>query len=118
MVLVAFDVALGALLLGAIAVLAGGRKRGSDGARMTGWFLVLIPLPLAVGLHLAGTLSGPIDQTLFITGVVAFAIGAALLLGQDDDDWRELSDDSPPWWPEFEQAFREYSSRPRPTARV
>jgi hypothetical protein len=119
MLLLALDIALGVLLLSAIAVLATRKqRRPSERARTAGWLLVAIPLPLAVALHLAGTLSSAVDQTLFIVGIAAFAAGSALLLGQDEDDWREFSDDAPPWWPDFERAFREYSGRPRPTARV
>ena len=119
MLLLALDIALGVLLLSAIAVLANRKQRHpSEGARTAGWLLVAIPLPLAVALHLAGTLSRAVDQTLFIVGIAAFAAGSALLLGRDQDDWREASEDAPPWWPEFEQAFREYSGRRRPTARV
>ena len=116
----ALDVLLGILLLGAIAVLAAGRRRASQDARRAGWLLVAIPLPLAVGVHLAMSLPQTLDQTFFITGIAAFALGAALLLGREDEDWREPSEDGPPWWPEFEQAFREYSrSRDtRPLARV
>src|SRR3954471_5978482 len=118
MSLLALDVALGVLLVSAIAVLASRKRRPSQSARTAGWLLVAVPLPLAVALHLAATFSDSLDQTLFIAGIAAFAAGSALLLGRDDDDWREPSDDGPPWWPEFEQAFREYSGRRRPLARV
>jgi hypothetical protein len=119
MLLVVLDALLGMLLLGTIAALAGARRRAPASARATGWALVAIPLPAAVGVHLLTHLSPPVDQTLFIAGVAGFAVGAALLLGRDDEDWREPEDDSPPWWPEFERAFDEYANRSRrPLARV
>ncbi|SRR6266540_5109062 len=114
MLLLAFDVLVGTLLLGAILGLAArGRRRKPQHVRALGWTL-LIPLPFAVFLHLALELPQTTDQTLFIAGVVAFAVGAALVLGADDEeDWREPTDDSPPWWPAFEREFRDYASRPR-----
>jgi hypothetical protein len=114
----AVDVGVGIALLVLIATLATrtGPRRG-ESARALGWLLVGVPLPAAVCLHLAGVLAYNVDQVIFLGSVVAFAIGAALLLGDDTDDWREPSDDGPPWWPEFEREFRRYARRSRPTPR-
>jgi hypothetical protein len=76
-------------------------------------YLVAVPLPLAVMLHLLLPLSIGVDEALFVAGVVAFAAGAFLLLGRDDDDRLRRGDDlEPPWWPEFERDFRRYSTGP------
>jgi hypothetical protein len=117
MLLVAVDALLGMLLLVTIAVFTARRPRVAEGTRAAGWFFVL-PLPLAVVLHLVVELPVAVDQTLFVAGVAGFAIGAALLLGRDDEDWREPDDGEPPWWPGFEREFRDYARKPRPTARV
>lgn len=111
MSLLAVDVGVGVALVALIAALASRRtQRRSEGSRALGWVLVAGPLPAAVCLHLAGIFSPNVDQIAFLGGVVAFAAGAALLLGETDDeeDWREGGDDSPPWWPEFERELREY----------
>ena len=118
MLLLVLDVVLGALLIGAIALSTRAPVRESEQARVAGWILVAVPLPGAVWLHLANALPRATDQTLFVMGVVAFAIGSFLLLGsRDNDDWREAGEDSPPWWPEFEREFKSYVERPRPTTR-
>jgi hypothetical protein len=113
--LVFLDAAAGLLLLGVIAAASTREKRrnASERRRRLGWSLVAIPLPLAVGLHMVGGLSQVADQSIFLLGVFAFAIGAALILTTDGDDdfHRENSDDSPPWWPEFEREFQEYARR-------
>jgi hypothetical protein len=109
--LLAVDVGVGAVLVAVIAALAARpAPRRSDTSRAVGWALVAIPLPAAVCLHLAGVLSPNVDQIAFLGSVVAFAVGAAVLLGKtdDDEDWREEGDDSPPWWPEFERELRDY----------
>lgn len=117
--LLLFDVGIGVLLLGIIAAAACKRPRVEpDVLRRYGWVLVALPLPAAVAAHLTLHLSTALDQTLFIAGVVCFALGAAILLRRDDEDWREERDDeSPPWWPAFERELREYerssSSRPK-----
>jgi hypothetical protein len=50
-----------------------------------------------------------VDQAAFLTGVAAFALGAALLLGRDEEDWREKNNkDDTPWWPAFERDLHEY----------
>jgi hypothetical protein len=113
--LVLLDAVAGLLLLGVIAVASTReqRRNGSERRKRLGWLLVAIPLPLAVGLHVKGGLSQVVDQSTFLLGVVAFAVGAAFILtaGDDDDFHRESSDDSPPWWPEFEREFHEYERR-------
>jgi hypothetical protein len=121
----AVDVSVGIALLALIAALAArtAPRRGAR-ARGVGWLLVGVPLPAAVALHLAGVLDRNSDQMVFLAGVMAFAAGAAMLLGADDGDeeWHRGEDDSPPWWPEFEREFRRYERRshrtPRPTALV
>jgi hypothetical protein len=109
--LLAVDVGVGVALVAVIAALAARptRRRGVA-SRALGWALVAVPLPAAVCLHLAGVFSPNVDQLAFLGSVVAFAVGAALLLGETDDeeDWREGGDDSPPWWPEFERELRDY----------
>jgi hypothetical protein len=109
--LLIFDATLGALLLFTVAFLASrDRQRKPKHLRALGWALVCIPLPSAVVLHVLRVVAPATDQTLFVGGVVCFAVGAALLLGsKDDEDWRHASDDSPPWWPEFEREFDAYS---------
>ncbi len=111
------DAAAGVLLLGVITVASTREKRreGSARRKSLGWMLVAIPLPLAVGLHMKGELSQVADQSIFLLGVIAFAVGAALILTADgDDDFRrESSDDSPPWWPDFEREFQEYALKSR-----
>jgi hypothetical protein len=115
MPLLVLDAVLGLLLLVAIGFSTRAPARKSDAARAAGWILVAVPLPFAVALHVAGALPRATDQALFIAGVVAFAIGSALLLGsREDDDWREAPDESPPWWPEFERQFDEYARRNSP----
>jgi hypothetical protein len=122
MTLLVLDAVLGAMLLVAIGLASRAPAQKSEEARATGWMLVAVPLPLVVALHVAGILPRTTDQALFVTGVVAFAVGSALVLGsRDDDDWREAVDDSPPWWPEFEREFEDYARRNsprRPLARV
>lgn len=113
-VLVAFlalDVGVGVALLALIAALAARTApRRGDSLRALGWVLVALPLPAAVALHLTGLLERNADQFVFLGGVIAFAAGAALLLGaaDDEEDWRLGEDDSPPWWPDFERELRDY----------
>ena len=84
--------------------------------------LIAVPLPLAVTLHLILRLPVMVDEAMFVTGAVAFAAGAFLVLGRDDDDSRERWDDDsePPWWPDFERRLRLYSETrsPRPGSPV
>jgi hypothetical protein len=118
--LLLFDVVIGVLLLAAIAAAAYERPRVESGALRTyGWLLVAVPLPAAVAAHLTLHLSTTVDQTLFVAGAAAFALGAALLLRRDDEGWREEpDDDAPPWWPAFERELRDYerASTRRPKA--
>jgi hypothetical protein len=115
MQLVLIDSVAGIALLATIGLVASRRPRvESRSLRRLGWILVAVPLPSVVALHLSGQLPQTTDQAAFLTAVVAFAVGAALVLSDDEEDWREeLESDSPPWWPQFERDFREYSSRPR-----
>lgn len=108
---VLLDAAAGGFLLAAIAVAA--QKRGgracSQRLRAFGWVLVAGPLPAAVMLHLLLPLPTGVDQAAFLAGVAAFAIGAALVLGREEDDWREPAEaPSPPWWPAFERDLHDY----------
>jgi hypothetical protein len=119
------DAAAGVCAIAVIAAMAThGSRRTSRSLHNVGWVLVAGPLPLAVGLHKLRDLPSAWDQALFLTAVAAFAIGAALVLRFDagDDGWRdEQLDDSPPWWPEFERAFKTYvrqSRSRRPPSRV
>jgi hypothetical protein len=109
--LLPLDAAVGVLLLAVIVLAAQRAPRRAVSARLRacGWVLVAGPLPLAVGLHTILQLPEGIDQAAFLAGVAAFAIGAALILSGNEEDWREESDDhSPPWWPAFERDLREY----------
>jgi hypothetical protein len=111
MLLLVFDAAVGVFLVAAIAIAAQRPRRcaPSNGVQACGWTLVAVPLPLAVVLHV--TLSPPtgIDQAAFLTGIAAFALGALLLLGRDEEYWREEPDgDATPWWPAFERDLHEY----------
>jgi hypothetical protein len=113
MVLLVLDALAGLLLLAGIAaaVTRGNSRQASSERKALGWALIVIPLPLAVGLHLAGRLSLAMDQSAFFLGVAAFAVGAALVItAADDDDFHsENRDDPPPWWPDFEREFQEYA---------
>jgi hypothetical protein len=118
------DAAVGVLLLAAIAfaALRSSRRVRSPRVRVIGWALIAGPLPLAVVQHILLSPRQNIDQAAFFAGAAAFAIGALLVLGRDEEDWREAADESsPPWWPAFERDFREYeleSSRRRRVIRV
>ncbi len=113
MSLLLLNVAIGAFLL--VAVTAAARHPAcpkSDGLRLLAWTLVAVPLPLAVTLHLLLRLPLMVDEAMFVTGALAFAAGAFLVLGRDDEDWnRRRGDDSePPWWPDFERRLQMYST--------
>ena len=117
--LLLLDVLVG---LGLLAVIAIAAKRPpastSSATRLVGWALVAVPLPLTVALHLLLPLPVLLGQAAFVGGVVAFAVGAVLVLRADDrGDQSPSSDDlePPPWWPEFERDFRAYA-RERPRA--
>jgi hypothetical protein len=122
--LLVLNVAIGAFLLVAV-VAAAARGRGrphSPSARLAAWGLVVVPLPLAVTLHLLLRLPVAVDEAAFATGALAFAAGAFLVLGRDDadSDGPQKDDVDPPWWPDFEQGFRRYSTQrsPRPDGLV
>jgi hypothetical protein len=79
--------------------------------RLVGWLLVAVPLPFVVALRVAMPSSPFGAQGAFACGVVAFAVGAVLVLsgrGDDHDPGMELEPDPAPWWPDFEQEFRAY----------
>jgi hypothetical protein len=114
------DLALGAVLVATIALAARRAPVGSSraGRWLVGSLLIAVPLPLAVGVQVLAPLPPPLGEGSFVAGLAAFAAGALLVLGRDDED--DLRGDSerehPPWWPEFERDFRAYakrSSRPR-----
>jgi hypothetical protein len=113
--LLTIDVAVGVMLIclvGALALRTVPRR--DDRVREAGWLLVDVPLPAAVALHLVLALPRATDQVMFLFGVAAFAVGAALLLGADDeDDWSQDGDESPPWWPDFERQLRDYERERR-----
>jgi hypothetical protein len=91
----------------------------SHGVRVVAWTLVAVPLPLAVALHLLLTLPVILDESMFVAGVVAFAIGAFAVLGRDDEDWDGRAGDAePPWWPQFERQLRIYSTTRPPRDRT
>ena len=77
--------------------------------------MLVAVLPLALFLHLLVKLPPFVDQATFAMGVVAFAVGAFLLLPwEDGHDEREEAAREPgpgPWWPEFERKFRAYAAR-------
>src|SRR5204863_9277956 len=97
MPLVLVDAAVGVLLPAAIIVFGmRARRPRSARVRALGWVLVAVPLPLAVALHLVGRLPASVDQAAFLACVGAFAIGAALVLSDDEADWRREDDDETP----------------------
>jgi hypothetical protein len=82
--------------------------------RLIGCFLVAVPLPLVVAFRLAAPVSPLGNETAFVSGVLAFALGALLLLSRRRDFPDETGDAGapcPPWWPEFESEFRAYARR-------
>jgi hypothetical protein len=78
--------------------------------RLAGWLLVAVPLPCVVGCRLLLPSSPFGGQGAFACGVLAFAVGAVLVLsgGDDQDPGRELEPGPAPWWPDFEREFRTY----------
>jgi hypothetical protein len=82
--------------------------------RLVGWILVAVPLPAALALHLSVLHSGRLDQALFVSALLAFALGAVLVLARERDDGGGREDGpGPHWWPAFEESFHEYVSSPR-----
>lgn len=124
MSVVVVDVVLGIVLIAAVAI--GGRR--SSGAapssarqRALGWFLIALPLPLAVVVEAVAPLPPALAEATFLAGVAAFAAGALLVLRIDRGDGLRGSGDpeTPPWWPEFEREFRAYARRrARPRVRA
>jgi hypothetical protein len=117
--LLLLDAVLGLGLLAVIAVAATRTPSSSSSVRkVLGWGLVAVPLPLAVALHVLLEPLVVVDQAAFVVGVVAFAIGAFLVLSADDGEERPEPMDEfepPPWWPDFERDFRAYARSRRPT---
>lgn len=71
-----------------------------------------MPLPAALALHVLARPTAVVDRAAFVLGVVAFAVGAFLLLGNEDERGEVRSNPDPlPWWPAFERQFRVYDSR-------
>jgi hypothetical protein len=113
------DLVLGVALLATIG-LAATRVRLDAQApgQWLGWLLVAVPLPLVVAFRLSLASSSLGGQRAFVGGVLAFAVGALLVLASRDDPGAggEADSDLAPWWPEFERDFRVYArqqSRPR-----
>jgi hypothetical protein len=115
--------ALGIALLATIGLAATRWRLDAQApGRLLGWLLITLPLPLVVAFHLTQPESPLGSQRAFIAGVVAFALGALLVLSSRDDadDADGEIDPGPaPWWPEFEREFRAYARRQtRPRART
>jgi hypothetical protein len=107
------DLVLGVALLATIGVAATrGRLDAQAPGRWLGWLLVAVPLPLVVAFRLFQPTSPFGGQSAFVAGLIAFAVGALLLLSSrnDADDGSGGADRDPaPWWPEFERDFRAYA---------
>jgi hypothetical protein len=117
------DLVLGVALLATIGFAATRSRLAAQApGRWLGWLLVAVPLPLVVASRLAVPSSPLGGQTAFVCGVLAFAVGALLLVSRRDggDDSDEEADRGPePWWPAFEREFRAYARRQsRPRMRV
>ena len=117
------DLVLGVILIAAIGVAAGRSFSDAHGQsrRLLGWLLVAVPLPLVVSTRL-GFPSAPLGgQGAFLIAVIAFAVGAVLVLSNRDggDETIESTADPAPWWPDFESEFRAYArSHPRRRVRI
>jgi hypothetical protein len=116
------DLMLGLALLATIG-LAATRSRLAAQApdRWLGSLLIAVPLPLVVASRLAVPSSPVGGQTAFVCGVLAFAVGAVLVMSSrdDKDDSGEPDGGPEPWWPDFEREFRAYARRQsRPRIRV
>jgi hypothetical protein len=119
----ALPLLLGLSVLAVIAVAAGRSPRptSSRARRPIGYTLIALPLPLAVALHLFVWPASTLDRIAFVVGVIAFGVGALLVLpGEDEGEQPELPDDPDPapWWPEFEREFRAYAQATRVASRV
>jgi len=113
------DLVLGIGLLATIGLAATRWRPAAEAPSASlGWLLIAVPLPLVVTFRLTLPSSPLGGQAAFVAGVLAFAVGAALILsGRDEDDAGGHADPDPtPWWPDFEREFRAYArrqSRPR-----
>lgn len=108
------DLVLGAALVTTVALATRARVgRPVRRWRAVGWLLIAIPLPLVVGLQVFMPLPPGFGESAFVAGVAAFACGALLVLGSEDDDRPEggAEPGDPPWWPDFERDFRAYAAR-------
>jgi hypothetical protein len=114
------DVLAGLAVVGAIGFAAAHPTKSRESPGWLGWSL-LAGLPIAVTLHLVSGWPELVDQSLLGGALLAFALGAVLVLNANDepDDGRPGDPDSPLWWPDFERDFRAYTRRqPRPRPRV
>jgi hypothetical protein len=107
------DLTLGIALLATIGLAAtcAPLPAGARRQRLVGVLLVVVPLPVVVASQIALPSSLLGSQAAFGCGVLAFAVGAVLLLSGDGDggDRGRESDPAPaPWWPDFETEFRAY----------
>jgi hypothetical protein len=111
------DLVLGLALLATIGLAAlRGRLHAHAPGQWLGWLLVAVPLPLVVAFRLFQPASPFGGQSAFVAGLLAFAVGALLVLSSRDDadegDGGAGADPDPaPWWPEFERDFRAYARR-------
>jgi hypothetical protein len=111
----ALPLLLGLSVLAVIAVGARGSPKSisSRARRSFGYALIVVPLPLAIALHLFVWPASALDRIAFVVGVVAFGVGALLVLPSDDEDEQQddrTDDPDPaPWWPDFERDFRAYA---------
>jgi hypothetical protein len=110
----ALPLLLGLSVLAVIAVAArrSPRPTPSRARRPIGYALIAAPLPLAVALHLFVWPASALDRIAFVVGVIAFGVGALLVLPSDDDEPQDDRTDDPdpaPWWPDFERDFRAYA---------
>jgi hypothetical protein len=114
-----FDICFGLLAVGAIAAspLYAHRVVSGPLRRLLGFGLLALPLPAAVGLSFARDPRDTLSQILLVLGVVSFVAGAVLVLADDMEEPPEggpRTDSEPPWWPDFERAFRLYARKSRP----
>jgi hypothetical protein len=110
-----FDAAVGLALVAAIVIAAARPPSIQSPPSWVPWLLVAT-LPVVVVGRLV--IPGPeaIFQVAFILGVIGFALGAILMLSTDDEpeDWRTGDLEPPPWWPDFERDFHDYSRKHSP----
>jgi hypothetical protein len=109
------DLLLGVALLATIGLAA---MRSGPAApprsRLVGWLLVAVPLPVIVGSRVIVPSSPLGGEAAFVCGILAFAVGAALVLsgrGETDEAPGEPNLGPRPWWPDFEREFRAYARR-------